>query len=236
MIIDFLDLEKTLNLQFTNKNLLKTAFTHRSYLNECRDQNIESNERLEFLGDSVLQFLTSKLLYAKYQNQPEGILTSYRAAIVNTTSLAQEALRLNLGKYLLMSKGEEATGGRTRPYIMANTFEALLGTMFLEFNSLTSGLDICEKFLYKELFYKIESIVKDKKYRDPKSYLQEITQEKFSVTPLYKVLNEEGPDHNKVFTVGVFLNTKQLSQGQGSSKQKAEERAAQKAVVELTSK
>ena len=229
--VDFSDLEKTLDLKFSDKSLLQTAFTHRSYLNECHNEKIESNERLEFLGDAVLQFLTSKFLYHKYQGQPEGVLTSYRAATVNTVSLSKEALRLNLGKYLLMSKGEEATGGRLRPYIMANTFEALLGAMYLELN-----LETCEKYLNNELFYKIESIVKDKEYRDPKSYLQEITQEKFFVTPIYKVLSEIGPDHNKTFTVGVFLDTKELSRGTGSSKQKAEENAAQKAVVELTHK
>jgi len=231
MIQNYNDLEKILNLKFPNTTNLETALTHRSFLNETTDQNKKSNERMEFLGDSVLQFLTSKYLYNKYPNDPEGVLTSFRAATVNTISLSNEALRLNLGNFLFMSKGEESTGGRTRPYIMANSFEALLGCIYLEF-----GIGTCEDFLNRELFYKIDKIVTKKEYQDPKSSLQEITQEKFNITPTYKVLSEEGPDHNKNFTAGVFLETKKLAEGSGSSKKKAEENAAKKALEDLTSK
>ncbi|PIS23058.1 ribonuclease III [candidate division WWE3 bacterium CG08_land_8_20_14_0_20_40_13] len=229
--MNFENLEKNLNLKFTNRKLLEMAFTHRSYLNESKEEGIESNERLEFLGDSVLQFLTSEFLYGKYKSDPEGTLTSYRAATVNTNSLSREALRLELGNYLFMSKGEEATGGRTRPYIMANTFEALLGALYMEF-----GMEVCEKFLHKELFYKIDAIVKEEKYKDPKSTLQEVTQEKFGITPIYKVINETGPDHDKVFTAGAFLGDRILAEGRGPSKQRAEEQAAQKALEGLKNK
>jgi ribonuclease-3 len=230
-MINFLDLKKLIGIELSNADLLKTAFTHRSYLNESKEENSESNERLEFLGDSILQFLTSRFLYNKYSKEPEGKLTSYRAAIVNTESLSKEALRMDLGKYLLMSKGEEATGGRTRPYIMANTFEAFLGYLFLE-----HGIQVCENYLIEQLFYKVESIVTDKKYKDPKSSLQEITQEKFGYTPVYRVINEKGPDHDKTFTAEVIVNNKILATGSGSSKQKAEEATAKKALETLSSR
>ncbi|MBU1016637.1 MAG: ribonuclease III [Patescibacteria group bacterium] len=220
-------LEKKLNVSFVNKNLLIKALTHRSYLNEHKDLE-ESNERLEFLGDSILQFLTSEYLYNNYSAQ-EGLLTSYRSAVVRTESLADESTKLGIGDFLLLSKGEEATGGRERPYILANTFEALLGAMYLD-----RGLDISRKFLEKTIFQKIAEVVQTKRYKDSKSSFQELAQEKKGITPLYKVIKEWGPDHDKKFKVAVFVGDSIEGAGEGNSKQRAEETAAQNALEKWT--
>jgi ribonuclease III len=227
--MDFTEIETKLGLKFKNKELLRTAFTHRSYLNENPNYSNSSNERLEFLGDAVLQFLSSEYLYNKYEQYTEGYLTSFRASIVNTDSLAYEAARLNYGAYLLLSKGEESGGGRNRPYILANTFEAVLGALYLE-----ADIDKCRKFLQKNLFYKIEEIVEKGDYRDKKSLFQELAQEKTGITPHYEVMNEWGPDHDKKFNVGVFLGNKKIAEGEGTSKQKAEINAAEKAIEVLS--
>lgn len=222
--IDFDKLQKTLGIKIKNTELFKKAFIHRSYLNEVASEDV-SNERLEFLGDAVLQLLSSKFLFNTYKNDAEGLLTAYRSSLVNTTSLGQEAKRLGYGEFLLMSKGEEATGGRDREYILANTFESILGAMYLD-----QGLETCDNFLHKNLFYKIDNIIQSGSYKDKKSHFQEIAQEKYSVTPTYQVLDEWGPDHDKQFKVGVFLNKKQVATGVGSSKQKAESEAAKNAL------
>jgi len=219
------ELEKTIGVEFNNTTLLDNACVHRSYLNEHADFAMGSNERLEFLGDAVLEILTSEKLYHKYPQRPEGDLTNFRAALVCTKSLAAEAQRLNLGQYLYLSKGEEESGGRDRQYILANTFEALLGALYLD-----QGLESCRGFLEKNLFYKIEEIVKNEKYRDAKSTLQEITQEEVGITPTYQVLNEWGPDHDKIFKMGVFLKEKQIGEGEGTSKQEGEQAAAKDAL------
>jgi len=203
-------------------DLLQTAFTHRSYLNEHRSYKNPSNERLEFLGDAILQFLISEFLYSQYPEEQEGVLTSYRAATVCTPSLAAESQRLGYGEKLLLSKGEEASGGRTKEYILANTFEAVLGAMYLE----NLDINLCREYLTKELFYKITDIVAEKSYKDFKSQFQEIAQEKHGATPLYKVLKEWGPDHDKRFLVGVYLGKEQIAEGVGNSKQRAEQEAA----------
>ncbi|OIP97230.1 ribonuclease III [candidate division WWE3 bacterium CG09_land_8_20_14_0_10_39_24] len=223
MNIGLAKLEKKLNIIFSNKDILNKALTHRSYLNEHKDSE-ESNERLEFLGDSILQFLTSEYLYKNYSS-PEGLLTSYRAAVVRTESLAEESAKLGVGEFLMLSKGEEATGGRTRPYILANTFEALLGAIYLD-----QGLEISRKFLEKTIFPKIAGVVKEKKYKDSKSSFQELAQERKNVTPIYKILKEWGPDHDKNFKAGVFITDSMEGTGEGNSKQKAEEAAAQNAL------
>ncbi|MFW6143594.1 MAG: ribonuclease III [Patescibacteria group bacterium] len=221
-------LEKQLNINFKDKDLLKTAFVHRSYLNEQKDTSLSSNERLEFLGDAVLELLTSQKLFHKYPQKPEGDLTNIRAAIVCTESLAETAESINLGEYLFLSKGEEETGGRERPYILANTFEALLGAIYLD-----QGLDTCEQFLEENLFPKLENIVKNQLYKDAKSTLQEIAQEKTGITPTYKVLNSWGPDHDKNFEMGVFLDKKQIGKGVGNSKQTGEQAAARNALKNI---
>ncbi|MBP8960801.1 ribonuclease III [Patescibacteria group bacterium] len=223
------ELEETLNIKIEDESLFLTAFTHRSYLNEHPNYQLPSNERLEFLGDAVLQLLSSEHLFKNYPN-PEGDLTNFRAAIVCTESLAKEAHRLGYGKFLLMSKGEEANGGREREYILANTFEAVLGAMFLQ-----EGLDECKKFVEKELFYKVRDIINSKSYKDAKSEFQEKAQEKLGVTPSYVVLDSWGPDHEKMFKVGVYLSREEYGVGEGASKQKAEQEAALKALDKLNS-
>lgn len=219
------ELEKALKLEFKQKNLLKTAFTHRSYLNEHSGEKLFHNERLEFLGDSVLGFIVSEYLYREYPNRPEGDLTNFRSSIVNARTLSEVARKLNLGKYLLLSKGEEATGGRDRQYLLANTFEALLGAIYLD-----SGLKHCEELINNHLLPLLPEIIDQGAYKDFKSGLQETAQEKFNTTPTYKVLEELGPDHDRTFRVGVFLNDKEIGQGTGKSKQQAEQEAASQAL------
>ncbi|RJR27388.1 ribonuclease III [candidate division WWE3 bacterium] len=230
MTFDFQLLQKKLNTKLNNEALFRLAFTHRSYLNEHPDFEQVSNERLEFLGDAVLQLLSSEFLYEKYPNSPEGILTNYRSAIVCTPSIAAEAKRLGYGEFLLLSNGEESTGGREREYILANTFEAVLGALYLD-----KDLDFCKDFVIKELLYKVTEIVENEDYKDAKSKFQEIAQEKMGITPVYQVLESWGPDHEKNFKVGVFLGEKLWGEGTGRSKQKAEQQAALQAFAKLSS-
>lgn len=227
-LVKIKEVEKVLGTKIKGTTLFTVAFTHRSYLNEHPKYKNPSNERLEFLGDAVLQLLSSEFLYNKYPESPEGDLTNYRAAIVCTKSLAKEAKRLGYGAFLLLSNGEEATGGRNREYILANTFEAVLGALYLE-----QGIEFCKEFVEKELLYKLEDIVKNKKYKDAKSDFQEMSQEKKSVTPVYKVLDSWGLDHEKTFKVGVFLENEEWGVGEGKSKQKAEQQAALNALDKL---
>ncbi len=219
-------LEKKISVKFNDENLLKKALTHRSFLNETSDETVkESNERLEFLGDAVLQFLSSEFLFAAYPNFEEGVLTNIRSKIVNTESLASEAKKLELPSYILISKGEKQTAYES-DHILANTFEALLGAIYLD----QKDIDLCRNFLTTHLFYKIESLVNEGQLKDPKSLYQEISQEKYSITPTYKVVQEVGPDHNKSFTVAVFLNDRKIAHGSGASKRKAEQEAAANAL------
>jgi ribonuclease III len=228
MDLDIQKLEKALGTPIQNKELFKTAFTHRSYLNEHPEYSNPSNERLEFLGDAVLQLLSSEFLYNQYPDSPEGELTNYRAAIVCTSSLAEESKRLNYGNFLYLSNGEESSGGREREYILANTFEAVLGALYIE-----RGLDFCREFVTKELFYKTEEIVRQESYKDAKSRFQEVAQEKFGLTPHYEVIDAWGADHEKTFEVGVYLQDDIYGEGRGRSKQKAEQEAALDALKKL---
>src|SRR4030043_295750 len=186
---DLTKLEKKLNLDFKDKNILKMAFTHRSYLNEHPDESLGHNERLEFLGDSVLGLVVSKHLYIEHPLQPEGDLTNFRSSLVNARMLSRAAKQLNLGSFLYLSRGEEATGGRERQYILANTFEALIGAIFLD-----QGINVAEKFIEKHLLPNLKEIIEQNLYKDFKSQLQEKAQEKSGVTPVYKVIEEKGPD------------------------------------------
>jgi len=222
------NLNQELNFELTNEVLFQTAFTHRSYLNEHPKYELPSNERLEFLGDAVLQFLSSRFLYEKFTELPEGDLTNLRASIVKTASLAQEAKKIGFGKYLLLSKGEETTGGREREYLLANTFEAFLGALYLE-----KGIDVCNLFLEKNLFYKVEETIEKNTYKDPKTKFQEKIQEIKKTTPNYKILESWGSEHEKSFKVGAFVNGELFSEGLGSSKQKAEQDAAAKGLDKL---
>lgn len=219
-----LDLCKRLRIEFTNISLLKKALIHRSYLNE-HPKLREHNERLEFLGDAVIELLVSKYLFKHYPDRPEGELTSFRAATVRTESLSDEAKRLELGKYLFMSKGEEKTGGRTRSYILANTFEAVVGAIYLD-----QGLTKTEKFLRRVLYGKITEIVDNRLDIDAKSKVQEIAQEVLRETPTYEVISAEGPDHAKTFTTKILIKEKDFGHGTGTTKQEAEQNAAQSAI------
>jgi len=223
-------LEEILKAKLNNEVLFKTSFTHRSYLNEHSEYKNPSNERLEFLGDAVLQLLSSEYLYQKYPQNPEGDLTNYRSSIVCTQSISSEAKRLGYGQLLLLSNGEEATGGRDREYILANTFEAVLGALFLD-----QGLDFCREFATRELFYKVENIVTNKLYKDAKSRFQEAAQEKIGLTPQYEVESSWGPDHEKMFKVAVYLNKEKYGEGEGKSKQRAEQQAAENALSKINS-
>lgn len=229
MAFDLKKIENILGVPLTDVELYKTAFTHRSYLNEHEEYNNPSNERLEFLGDAVLQLLSSDYLYLKYPNSPEGELTNFRSSIVCTSSLAEDAKRLGYGDFLLLSNGEEATGGRDREYILANTFEAVLGALFMD-----KGIKVCREFVKKELFYKVDNIVDNKLYKDAKSRFQEKAQEITGLTPNYEVLDSWGPDHEKTFKIGVYLGDEQYGEGEGRSKQKAEQKAAENALEKLT--
>lgn len=225
--IDFSAIEGRLGYTFQNKALLKQAFTHRSYLNENRDQDIEHNERLEFLGDAVLELVVTNDLYHTYPEKPEGELTAFRSALVNTVSIAAAADDLSMNDYLLLSKGEARDTGRARQYILANTFEAYIGALYLD-----QGYDIAKDFIRKNLLPRLEEIVAKRLWQDSKSYFQEKAQEKVSVTPAYQTLKEIGPDHDKEFVVGVFLKDVMVAKGMGRSKQEAEQDAAQNGLKE----
>ena len=207
-----------------NKKLWQEAFTHRSYLNEAK-LKVASNERLEFLGDSILSFVISKYLYTKYPDFDEGDLTNLRSLMVNTKSLSEIARELNMGEYLKLSKGEEASKGRENAALLENSFEAYVGALFLD-----QGMISVTEFLDNTLFPKIQELVDRKAFKDPKSLLQEKVQSIKQNTPLYKVLEETGPAHAKIFKVGVFVNGKKLGEGTGKSKQIAEESAAKIAL------
>ena len=226
--MDIEALSKTLGTEIKDLKLFETAFTHRSYLNEHHSSNLISNERLEFLGDAVLQLLSSEFLYNKFPRSPEGELTNYRSSVVCTPSLANESKRLEYGKFLYLSKGEEATGGRDREYILANTFEAVLGALYTQ-----NGLEFCRQFVEKELFYKIDDIVKEERYKDAKSKFQELAQEKLNYTPEYMLVDSWGLDHEKTFKIQVKVGGQVFGEGVGKSKQRAEMEAASNGLDKL---
>lgn len=221
---NFLDIQEKLDIHFTDTELLKRAFIHRSYINEVNDPSLEHNERLEFLGDAVLELVVTDYLYKTFNN-PEGELTNWRSSIVRGEELAKVSLSLGIGEMLFLSKGEEKSGGRTRNLILANTFEALIGAIYLD-----RGYDTASDFIHKHLIVLLPEIIEKKLYVDPKSHLQELCQEAKSATPEYKVISEEGPDHSKVFKVGVYAKTEKIGEGKGTSKQKAEADAAKNAL------
>ena len=222
---DFKALEKKIGIVFKNKDLLKQAFIHRSYLNEHPDFSIPHNERIEFLGDAVLELVVTEYLYSNYPN-PEGELTNWRSALVKGQTLSVVASDLGFNDYLFLSKGEKKGNGRARQIILANAFEALIGAIYLD-----QGIKSSDKFINEMILAKLPEILKKELYVDPKSKFQEIAQDKTGITPFYKVLNENGPDHDKEFTVGVFLESKMIGKGAGPSKQAAETRAAEKALT-----
>ncbi|MEK7179099.1 MAG: ribonuclease III [Patescibacteria group bacterium] len=219
--IDFSRFEDSIGVSFSDKALLKQAFTHRSYLNENPRERLSHNERLEFLGDAVLELIATEYLFKKYPDKNEGELTAYRAALVNTITLSETAQSMNINEFLLLSRGEQRDTGKARQYILANTFEAFVGALYLD-----KGYAVVEKILYKILFPRLEKILSERSWQDAKSRFQEKAQEVLSITPAYKVLKEMGPDHDKTFVVGVFLGDTKIAEGSGRSKQDAEQDAA----------
>lgn len=225
--MSFDDLQQTIGVTFTNPEMLQSAFYHRSYLNESHGVK-ESNERLEFLGDAVLSFLTSHFLYMTHPDYPEGTLTNIRSSLVKTKSLADSARDLHLGDLLFLSRGEEDSGGRTNGSLLADTFEALLGAIFLD-----QGIDAARTFLEEHLFPKVVDIIKNKSYIDYKSLLQEIIQSESRISPTYHVTKSEGPDHAKSFWVEAKAQARVLGSGMGKSKQEAEQAAATNALAAM---
>ena len=224
----FQELAATLGITMNTIGLLAEALTHRSYLNEHKEYAGSHNERLEFLGDAVLELAATDFLFKKYPAQSEGELTSYRAALVNTVSLAETAQKLNVNEYLLLSKGEARDTGRARDVILADALEAIIGAIYLD-----SGYVAAESFIAKNLFPKLEEVIAKHSYQDAKSRFQELAQEKRSTTPAYETLSEIGPDHDKQFTVGVFIGSEQIAKGEGKSKQEAEQSAAEAGLSKM---
>lgn len=225
MKLDFSKFEEAIGIKFKNQEFLKQAFTHRSYLNEHRDTELVHNERLEFLGDAVLELIVTEYLYAKYPDQTEGALTSYRSALVKAETLSEAAAKIGMNDFLLLSKGEAKDTGRARQIILANTIEALIGAIFLD-----QGYDIAKYFISRNIFFLIDQIIEEQKWIDSKSKFQEMAQDKDALTPLYKTIKEDGPDHDKKFTVGVYLGKSKIAEGSGKSKQEAEQEAAKGAL------
>lgn len=222
---DLPKLETLLEVSFLDKRILLSAITHRSYLNEHREADWDHNERLEFLGDAVLELIVTDFLFAKYPEKPEGELTAIRAALVNTVSLSSAAEKLGVNDFLLMSKGEAKDVGRARQYILANVFEACIGAIYMD-----QGYEAAKTFIAGRLFGLTDDIVHQRSWQDAKSRFQELSQENVSITPTYETIGQSGPDHDRVFTVGVFLRQERVAEGSGRSKQEAEQQAALKAI------
>lgn len=213
-------LAKKIGVTFKEISLLQQAVTHRSYLNENRSYELNHNERLEFLGDAVLELIVTQYLYAKFSN-PEGELTSWRSALVNGEMLAKVAQEIGVEKYLMMSRGEAKDVGRARQYLLANALEAIIGAIYLD-----QGYDVAKEFVLEHVVVNLKEILEKKLYLDPKSYFQERAQETNKLTPSYRVMKEWGPDHDKHFVVGVFLGSEMVAEGEGNSKQEAQREAA----------
>lgn len=217
--------EKTLNIEFKNKDILLQALIHRSFLNENKSTGLTSNERYEFLGDAILELWSSDKLFHQFPNFNEGELTNLRALLVCTQNLSEIAQDIELGNFLLLSKGEEIHGGRTNQSILADGFEAVIGAIYID-----QDIKAAYKFLDVQLTQSIKELSEKKEYKDPKSIFQEIAQAKKGITPKYLTINESGPDHKKIFEVGVYLSNELIATGTGNSKQKAEENASIKAT------
>ncbi|MBI4133132.1 ribonuclease III [Candidatus Uhrbacteria bacterium] len=228
MQIHLAGLEAKIGYTFSNKNLLKEALTHRSYLNENTRWETPHNERLEFLGDAVVELVVTEELFNRYPEKPEGILTQIRSALVNYQMMAAVAEALRLGDFILLSRGEARDAGRARDVILANGLEALIGAVYLD-----GGYDRAKQFIKQCIVSRLDEVMRLKLYQDAKSVLQEKMQEERRVTPVYKVLREEGPDHSKVFTSGVYLGSELIAEGSGPSKQDAEVEAAKRALEGL---
>ncbi|MCX6766324.1 MAG: ribonuclease III [Candidatus Moranbacteria bacterium] len=214
------ELEKKIKIQFKDGELLQTAVTHRSYLNENRSYKLDQNERLEFLGDAVLELVVTDYLYANFPN-PEGELTNWRASLVNKDMLARVSRSIGVEDFLLMSRGEAKDTGRAREYLLANAMEAIIGAIYLD-----QGYESAKNFILENIVVNLKEVLESKSYLDPKSHFQEVAQDKEGVTPNYRVLSESGPDHNKKFVVGVYIGDEKIAEGEGCSKQEAQRNAA----------
>ncbi|MBI2096979.1 MAG: ribonuclease III [Candidatus Sungbacteria bacterium] len=223
---DFSKFEKEIGVTFRNKDLLRQAFVHRSYLNENPGMGISHNERLEFLGDAVLELIITEELYRQFPEKPEGELTTLRAALVNSKMLAEVALEIGMNDFLLLSRGEARDIGRARQFILANAFEALVGAIYLDQEYLAA-----KEFLLRTVATRLPQVLANKLYQDPKSRFQEEAQERVGITPSYEVIREWGPDHDKHFVVGIYLKDELVAEGEGPSKQAAQEEAARLALT-----
>jgi len=223
---DISELEKKIKIKFKNLDLLNTAVTHRSYLNENRSYRLDQNERLEFLGDAVLELVVTDHLYNNFSN-PEGELTNWRASLVNKDMLARVSRSIGVEEFLLLSRGEAKDTGRAREYLLANAMEAIIGAVYLD-----QGYESAKKFILENIVVNLKEVLESKSYLDPKSHFQEVAQDKEGVTPNYRVLSESGPDHNKKFVVGVYIGDEKIAEGEGCSKQEAQRNAA-KAGLEV---
>ena len=223
---DFKELQKNLGIKFKNENLLKQVFVHRSYLNENPAFELGHNERLEFLGDAVLELIVTDYLYKNYPDLAEGEMTNLRAALVNAIMLSKISDKLNFNNFLLLSRGEAKEIGKGRQYILANTFEAFIGALYLD-----RDYSEARDFIYKNLIPELNDIIEKKLWRDAKSLFQEAAQERAGITPTYEVLSESGPDHAKKFIIGVYLEKEMVAKGEGSSKNEAQQKAAENALT-----
>ena len=221
----FKKLEKKLNINFKNKDLLIQAFVHRSFLNENPNFELFHNERLEFLGDAVIEHIVTNYLFINYPKKLEGEMTNLRAALVNAKMLSKISKEIGFNDFLLLSQGEIKEKGKARQYILANTFESFIGSLYLD-----QGTEICKDFIVEHLIKELPNIIKERLFEDDKSNFQKQAQERVSITPTYDVLEESGPDHNKHFIVGVFLGKELIAKGDGFSKQEAEESSAKEAL------
>lgn len=221
---DFKAFASQIGVSFAHLDLLVEALTHRSYLNEHKEA-LAHNERLEFLGDAVLELAATDFLFKKYPDKPEGELTSFRAALVNTVSLAESARAMGLNDVVRLSRGESKDTGRARDIILADAFEAVIGAIYLD-----QGYAAAERFISAHFYGKIDAIIAAKSYQDAKSRFQELAQEKRGITPHYKTIAETGPDHARIFTVAVFIDGDKIAEGSGNSKQEAEQKAAEAAL------
>jgi len=222
---DIKEFETKLGVTFNDINVLRHAFIHRSYINEHKEVGLEHNERLEFLGDAVLELVVTDFLFKKYPEKTEGELTAYRASLVNTNTLSEASTRLGANEYLLLSKGESQDTGRARQYILANTFESIAGALYID-----QGYDASQKFIADNLFGLIDEIVSKRLWQDSKSLFQEKAQENAGITPQYELIEEKGPDHDREFVVGAYLRKELVAKGKGRAKQEAEQEAAKNAL------
>lgn len=220
------EFEQSIGVSFKQKSLLEQAFIHRSFINENPRSGLSHNERLEFLGDAVLELVVTEFLYAKYTDQNEGDLTAYRSALVNAVTLGQLADELSFNDLMKLSKGEAKDVSRARSSILADAYEALVGAMYLD-----QGYMVVKDFISKTLLVKTEDIIRQGLYKDAKSYVQEKSQDINGVTPSYKVISEEGPDHDKIFKIGIYFGEELIAEGEGKSKQEAETNSARNALL-----